>query len=58
MMKSQREKNLLDFPHAFEVDRSWYQSYWYDAPQPEPARSSVRIVAWAAVLVFGLFIGL
>lgn len=58
MMKSQREKNLLDFPHAFEVDRSWYQSYWYDAPQPEPASSSVHIVVWAAVLVFGIFIGL
>jgi hypothetical protein len=58
MAYTNREKNLLDFPHAFEVDRSWYQSHWYDAPQPRPARRSVQIAVWVAILCFGAYIGL
>lgn len=58
MTNRKRERDLLDFPYAFEVDRSWYQSYWYDEPRPEPARPSVHIAVWLAVLAFGVFIGL
>ena len=48
-------KDLLDFPYAFEVDRSWYQSYWYDSPSPAPASSGVNIAVWFAVLAVGVF---
>jgi hypothetical protein len=40
-------------PKAFETDAFWYQSYWYDRPQPEPRKPryrSVRMLVWAAVL--------
>lgn len=58
MAHRKREKDLLDFPHALEVDRSWYQSYWYDLPEPEPAKPSIHVAAIVAVLVLGVLIGL
>ncbi len=58
MVNGKREKDLLDFPYVFEVDRSWYQSYWMDPRQPAPARPGVHLAVWFAILCLGVYIGL
>jgi hypothetical protein len=43
---------------AFEIDPSWYRSYWYDRPQSElrnPSFRSFRFLVWAAVFVAGTY---
>ena len=58
MARSQHDKYLARSPRAFETDTSWYQSYWFDPPQAEPAKPSVHIAVWVAVLAVGVFISL
>jgi hypothetical protein len=43
MTAAHKATTLLRPPKAFEVDPSWYQSYWYSQqPQPELRRPSSR----------------
>jgi hypothetical protein len=35
-------------PRAFEVDASWYQSYWYQASQPAPRKSARLLLRFSA----------
>jgi hypothetical protein len=46
-------------PRAFEVDASWYQSYWYaQAPQSitrKSARLRLQLLACFAVLCAGAY---
>jgi hypothetical protein len=53
-MTNASKTTLARPPKAFEIDASWYQSYWYDRPQPElrnPSFRSVRFLVWAALFV-------
>jgi hypothetical protein len=46
---------------AFEIDASWYQSYWYDRPQPERRKLSFRsayALVWAVLLLAGTCLAL
>jgi hypothetical protein len=58
MIKTLRQAGLPRPPRAFETDTSWYQSYWYEAPEPAPADFSVHVVVWVAVLAVGILIGI
>jgi hypothetical protein len=43
---------------ALEIDSSWYQSYWYDRPEPErrkPSFRSAHVLVWAVLLVAGAY---
>ena len=44
MTAAHETTTLAKSPRAFEVDTSWYQSYWYDRPQPRPRKPSARFV--------------
>jgi len=53
-----RTTTLARPPKAFEVDSSWYESYWYDRPQSEPRQPSSRFVqalVWAMAFVAGAY---
>ncbi len=54
MTTAHKTSTLARAPKAFAVDTSWYQSYWFDRPQPEPRKPSFRFVqalVWATVFV-------
>jgi hypothetical protein len=61
-MTTAHKSTTLDRPlKALEVDPSWYQSYWYGRPQPEPRKRSSRslqVLAWAAVFLVGVYFAL
>jgi hypothetical protein len=61
-MTTAHKTTILDRPlKALEVDPSWYQSYWYDRPQPElrkPSFRSVQVLVWAAVFFVGVYLAL
>src|SRR5262249_4802106 len=43
---------------AFEIDTSWYESYWYDGLQPKPGNPSVRFfqaIVWFTVFAAGVY---
>jgi hypothetical protein len=46
---------------ALEIDPSWYQSYWYDQPEPErrkPKFRSAHVLVWAVLFVAGAYLAL
>ncbi len=53
-----RQKDIARSVRIFENDGSWYQSYWYDAPEPESPVFSVHVVVWTAVFVVGILISI
>lgn len=42
---------------AFELDASWYQSYWYDGPRDlrKPGSRAVQVVLSIAVFLAGTY---
>ena len=57
-MTNANKTTLARPPKAFEIDASWYQSYWYDWPQPElrkPSFRSVQVLVWAVLFVAGSY---
>jgi hypothetical protein len=61
MTDSHKTTTLVRPLKAFEIDASWYQSYWYDRPQPEPRKLSFRsghVLVWAVLLVVGTCLAL
>ena len=59
MTTAHKTSTLARAPKAFEVDTSWYQSYWYDRPEPrKPSSRSVQVLVWAAVFFVGVYLAL
>ncbi len=58
MTTAQNTTTLARPPKAFEIDASWYQSYWYDRPQPalrKPSSRALQVVCWVAVFLAGAY---
>ena len=49
MTDAHKTTTLARPPKAFEIDASWYQSYWYDRPQSELRKPSFRSVQVSCV---------
>ena len=52
------QDGMVRRPRAFEVDPSWYQSYWHQQPRPAPRKSALpllRLFMWAAVVCAGAY---
>jgi hypothetical protein len=61
MTAAHKTSTLAKPAKAFEIDTSWYQSYWYDWSQPEPQKPSYRFVqalVLAIVFVAGTYFAL
>jgi hypothetical protein len=61
MTTAHEKRTLARSPKAFEIDTSWYQSYWYDRPQPRPRQPRARFVqalVWGTVFVVGAYLAI
>jgi hypothetical protein len=61
MTDAHKTMTLAKPPKAFETDSSWYQSYWYDGPEPErrkPSLRSAHVLVWAVLFVAGTWLAL
>ena len=57
-MADANRTTLIRQPKAFQIDVSWYQSYWYERPLPEVRSHSFRsaqVFVWAALFVAGAY---
>jgi len=54
-----RETTTLAKPaRAFEVDASWYESYWYDQPRLRLRKPTLRfsqVLVWAVIFGAGAY---
>jgi hypothetical protein len=58
MTTARKTTTLARSPKAFEIDTSWYQSYWYDRPEPQLRKARapfVQALVWVTVFVAGAY---
>jgi hypothetical protein len=61
MTEDHKTRSLARPLRAFEIDAAWYQSYWYDRPEPErrkPKFRSAHVLVWAVLFVAGAYFAL
>jgi len=59
MITARETATLAKPPRAFEVDASWYESYWYDQPRPrlrKPTLRFVQVLVWAVIFGAGAYV--
>ena len=59
MTTTHETTTLAKPPRAFDVDASWYESYWYDQSRPRVRKALPRflqILAWAIIAGAGAYL--